>query len=380
MNLLKKLRPIHCIFLSTFCFSAWAAIMEIDQLVLAQGQVIVSNKTQHIQVVDGGVLSELKVKEGDLVKENTLLAVLAPTRADAQVNDLYDQMTNHQIAAIRAQAQSFGKKPNFSKYEKTHPEEVLIQNMLFKKSEDGLESDLSNYRKALKLAQEEYKLSQELYSKGDISLSELMRLERSVIDVNQRMQNVISQYRIDASKELTRLQIEIRSLENRLKERNDIRQQTAITSPTDGVIREIKNFSVGAVYRPGDELLQITPSNQPLIIEAKIQPADVSLVSVGQEVDLNFDAWDFGRYGSLKGKVNYISPDTLAEQGAGGQSYVYYRLRIELNEQQNNQRIPLNHIKTGMTVQANIKADTRSLLTYLTGPVAKSLKASLSEK
>ncbi|MCE2679884.1 MAG: HlyD family efflux transporter periplasmic adaptor subunit [Burkholderiales bacterium] len=380
MKLHTHITTNRVLLVTTASFGVWAGFFNINQSAQAQGQVIAAKKTQYVQVADGGVLTALHVREGQKVENGQLLAVLSQKRANALVDELQDQLSILRIAKIRASAELSGIEADFSKEEATHPLEVIPQRRLFQQNRRLQKAEVDGYLAALVLAKEEVEQSARLYENGDIGKSELMRVQRQVIDLEQRMNSGIESRRSEAGKELARIHSDIASLENRLREKMDILSFTHIRAPESGLVRDLKNGTTGAVFRPGEELLQITPSESELIIEGKLVPTEVSLVKKGQTANLNFDTFDYGRFGQLKGTVSYISPDTLMEQGPNGNSYNYYRIKISIDKEQTNKRIDLTKLQTGMVVSADIQTGERTLLSYLAGPVGKSLSRSLGEK
>ena len=380
MKTQKLFTTNRLMMLTTTCFGVWASFFEINQSAVAQGQIIAAKKTQYVQVVDGGVLKALHVKEGQRVTSGQLLAVLSPNRADAMVDEIKDQLKILNISKIRTSAEMQGIEPDFNHAEKENAMYVLPQKRLYEQNRRLQKAEVDGYLAALVLAREEVEQSSRLYQQGDIGKSELMRVQRQVIELEQRMQSGIENRRAEAGKEMNRIHSEIAVLENRLREKMDVLRYTHVYAMETGVVRDLKNGTTGAVFRPGDELLQITPSESELIVEGKLVPTEVSLVKAGQPANLNFDTFEFGRYGHLKGHVSYISPDTLTEQGPGGNAYTFYRIKISIDAEQDNKRIDLRKLKTGMTVSADIQTDKRTLLSYLAGPVGKSLSRSLGEK
>jgi HlyD family type I secretion membrane fusion protein len=285
-----------------------------------------------------------------------------------------------QIAKIRATAELLGIQANFYEFENSHPLEVMPQKRLYQQNKKMIKAEVDGYLAALALANEETEQGKRLFENGDIGKSELMRLQRQVIDIEQRMNSSIENRKSDAGKELTRIHADIASIENRLREKMDVLKSTHIYAPETGWVRDLKNGTIGAVFRQGEELLQITPAESELILEGKLAPSEISWVKLGQTANLSFDTFDFGRFGQLQGHVTYISPDALTEPGPGGNSFNYYRIKISIDPVQSNQRIDLNKLKTGMTVSADIETGKRTLLSYLSGPVGKGLTHALSEK
>jgi adhesin transport system membrane fusion protein len=147
------------------------------------------------------------------------------------------------------------------------------------------------------------------------------------------------------------------------------------------VVKYLKVTTIGGVLRAGDELMQIAPTDEDLIIEAKVNPSDVGQLTLGLPVGVKVDAFDYSVYGMLSGELVYISPDTLTEQTANGQSQTYYRAKVHLPRQQpSNPKARDIVVKPGMTVSVDIRTGTRSVLNYLVKPIVKAFGGALIER
>ncbi len=163
-------------------------------------------------------------------------------------------------------------------------------------------------------------------------------------------------------------------------------KHTDLTSPVDGVVKLVRVNTVGGVLRPGDELIHISPIDDQLIVEVRINPADIGFLTLGLPVKLRFDAFDYSIFGSVGGTLHYISPDTLSEPGVDGKSSPYYRAHIVISrmdppDQKNSSgRISVKDIKPGLTVTADILTGRRSVLSYLLKPINRAFSGAMSER
>lgn len=361
-------------------FLGWAAWFEIDQTVRAQGSIITSARTQIIQAADGGVLSQILVQEGQEVKAGQRLAMLEKDRSNAAFEESRSKVAALQAGLIRAKAESLGTKPVFPPSLKAYPEFVSAQERLYAQRRTSLTDATESLEEALKLAREELQMNQALLKGGDVSRVEVMRALRQVTDIEARLAELRNKYLQEARTEVTRLEDELSSQRYKLDERRSVLEHTDLIAPVAGIVKYLRINTVGGVLRAGDELMQISPTESDMVIEAKINPVDIGQLELGLPVQVKLDAFDFSVYGMLVGKLTYISSDTLVEQGPNGQSLSFYRVQVRLEDQQANQVLARVALKPGMTSTIDIKTRTRSVLRYLLKPVIKTFSGALNER
>jgi len=361
-------------------FIGWAAWFEIDQTVRAQGSIITSARTQIIQAADGGVLSQILVQEGQEVKAGQRLAMLEKDRSNAAYEESRSKVAALQAGLIRAKAESQGTKPVFPPSLKAYPEFVSAQERLYAQRLASLTDATESLEEALKLAREELQMNQALLKGGDVSRVEVMRALRQVTDIEARLAELRNKYLQEARTEVTRLEDELSSQRYKLDERRSVLEHTDLIAPVAGIVKYLRINTVGGVLRAGDELMQISPTESDMVIEAKINPVDIGQLELGLPVQVKLDAFDFSVYGMLLGKLTYISSDTLVEQGPNGQSLSFYRVQVRLEDQQANQALARVALKPGMTSTIDIKTRTRSVLRYLLKPVIKTFSGALNER
>jgi adhesin transport system membrane fusion protein len=361
-------------------FVAWAAWFEIDQTVRAQGSIVTTARTQIIQAADGGVLAEILVQEGQEVKAGQRLAMLERDRSSAAYEESRSKVAALQSALIRARAESTGIQPVFPEELKAYPDFVLAQQRLFAQKRETLRAAADALQDALKLARQELEMNQALLNSGDVSRVEVMRALRQVGDLEARLSELKNKYEQEARTEVARLEDELSSQRHRLEERRSVLEHTDMSAPVAGIVKYLRVNTVGGVLRAGDELMQISPTESEMLIEARINPADIGQLDLGLPVQVKLDAFDYSVYGMLTGTLTYISSDTLVEQGANGQSTTYYRARIQLDRKQTNPMLAKVELKPGMTSTIDIKTKTRSVLRYLVKPVIRTFSGALNER
>ena len=362
-------------------FVAWAAMFEIDQSVRASGQLISNARTQIIQAVDGGVLSDLRVVEGQQVQVGEVLAVLEKSRAEAGFEESRDKLASLTIALTRAQAEAQMKTPVFGPAFKAYPDFVRAQQTLHRQRKRTLDEDVGANSLGLAMAREELAMTEALLRDGDVSQLEALRARRQVTEIEARISAARNKYRQEASAEAAKIEEDLASVNAKLSERKNILEHTELTAPVAGVVKSLRITTIGGVLRGGDELMQIAPTDEDLIIEAKVSPADVGLLAVGLPVSVKVDAFDYSVYGMLSGDLLYISPDTLTEQSQNGQSQTFYRVKVHLPRlQPHNPKARDIVVKPGMTVSIDIRTGLRSVLNYLVKPVFKAFGGALIER
>lgn len=377
-----RFRPsLLMILLGLFvAFLAWASWFEIDQTVRAQGVIVTSARTQIIQAADGGVLAGILVHEGQEVKPGQRLAVLEKNRSKAAFEESRSKMAALQAGLIRARAESQGTAPSFPPSLRTYPDFVQAQERLYAQKRDSLRDATAALEGALKLARQELQINQSLLATGDVSRVEVMRAQRQVGELEARMSEATNKYLQEARAEVARLEDELASQRHRLEERRSILEHTELVAPVAGVIKSLRVNTVGGVLRAGDELMQISPTESEVLVEVRVNPADIGQLVLGLPVQIKLDAFDFAVYGMLTGTVQYISSDTLVEQGANNQSMSFYRVRVQLDPRQANPKLAQVQLKPGMTAIIDIRTQTRSVLRYLVKPVIKSFSGALNER
>lgn len=377
---LKKTGTGLLLLITLTVFLIWSAWFDIDQFVRASGQVIPQEKTQLIQVADGGVLKELNVSEGEKVHKGQVLAMLEDERARAGMDEVRNRIAGLEITRSRAQAEASGEKFQSHRHQQSHPDLVKTQVALYSQNTETINKELIALENQLNLTAEEFSLVDQLYQSGNISRVELMRTQRMVLEISQKIQATKDRFKSDARKELARIEDEITSQRSKLQERQSIYDHTTLVAPTDGIIKYLRVNTLGGVMRPGDELMQISPTEGQYIVEAKINPSDIGQLIVGQKATLRIDTFDYSIYGTLQGQLNYLSSDTLSEIGPDGRTnQTYYRAKISI-EIPAGSRILKSDIKPGMTVTIDLQSKPRSVLHYIIKPIIRAFNGALSQK
>ena len=381
-------RLILLLSASLAAFIAWAGYFEIDQTVQTKGQVILSARTQLVQTADGGVLKELTVQEGDTVTSGQLLAVLEKERVQANLEETRARIMSLKASLIRAKAEVQFQTPQFGSEFRRYTEFVSAQQGLYAQRKRSLDEELRTMQDGLAMAMQEKRMNDNLFKNGDVSELDVLRAKRQVTEIEGRIAATKNKYLQEARTELTRIEDELSSQTQKLNSAENLLQHTDITAPMDGVVKTLKIHTLGGVLRAGDELMQIAPVGDALLLEAKVSPADIGQLVIGQSVFITLDAYDYSIYGNLIGELTDISPDTLSDSNAQGslvntplgQPSVYYKVNIRIAPAQDNPKAKSMEIKPGMTASIDIRTGSRNLLAYLLKPVIKTLGNSLNER
>jgi adhesin transport system membrane fusion protein len=360
---------------------AWAWYFHVDQAIRGVGSVIASSRVQVIQAVDGGVLRSLNVKEGDRVERDQILALFDQTRFAASVKELDARLAALHAKEARLRAEIIGAQNiSFPEQVARFPELIAVQSALFRENRQGFHADIENLKTAVRLAGEEVKLVTKLAGTGDASRSEVIRAEQRLNDAKGELIKRRNKYYHDLRLERATVEDEIGQNEQIHTQRSQQLQDSVITSPVAGIVKNIRITTLGGVLHPGEELMQIVPVDDRLIVEARIRPADIADIRPGLTASLRFDAFDYTIFGSVEGRVSYVSADTLKEQTAYGEQSFY---RVHLTTPENPVHTRTGRIITilqGMTAQVDIHTGQRRVLDVLLKPLKKTLAESFREK
>lgn len=373
---------IWTIALALVMFVLWAAQFRVDEVARAQGEVIASSRVQVLQAVDGGVLAELNVREGDQVEAGQVVARLEQARFDAAVKEIEARIYALRAKATRLRAEVKGDEALVFDpvLEARYSELVEVERALFSQRRKGLEAELRTLSVAVDLARREQQLIEKLARSGDVNQSEVLRNKRALNEAQAKLINRDNAFLEEVRTELTSVEDDLAQNIQILAQRRQQLEDSEFEAPVRGIVKNISVTTVGGVLRPGEELMQIIPVNDELLVEAKVVPADIARVHPGLDVNIRFDPFDYTIYGSVKGRVVYVSADTLKEDSARGEE-IYYRVRVAPAS------IPVKtttgravQILPGMTAQLDIRTGDRTVMDYLLKPIRKTLSESFGER
>ena len=358
----------------------WAHVTEIEQLTRASAQVIAKARTQVVQAPEGGVIEKIFVREGDRVTKGQRVALLQRQRVQAAVNDTQAKVAALRITLTRLTAEALDRPLRFPAELQGYAEYIQNQTELHAQRQRAIQQDLSSLSASLRLAQEEVDLNEPLFKSGDVSKSDLLRLQRQVADLQAQITNRRNRYFQDVQTEMTKVQEELNTQRESLSDRRQLLDHTSLLAPASGVVKNIRLHTEGGVIRAGEELMQVLPTETTLVVEAKLKPSEVSFVAVGMPVTIKLDAYDHSIHGSLRGKVSYLSADALTEDTRQGEQ-VFFRLQAEITGREfKGPQADRIEVRPGLTGMVEVQTGRRSVLSYLTKPVSKAMSEAMSER
>lgn len=361
----------------------WAGLAEIDQVSRASGQVIPQSGIQVIQSSDGGIIKTLNVVEGDVVRKDQVLVVLDTVKISAAVTDAKAKVAALQAQKSRIEAELFGRPLRFADELKDFPQFVENERQLYARRRAAQTQDIAALQRMLRLVRQELNMNKSLLEYGDVSRVEILRLERSAADLEAQIAGRQNKYLADLQTQYTQSDQDLEAAQQLLTQRTAALQESVLKAPVDGIVKNVRLKTIGAVLRPGDDILEIVPSQGQLIVEAKVAPRDIAYVRVGQSADVKFDAYDPSIYGSALGKVTYVSPDTIVERRDGGapSDLVFYRVRISVDTTSLRPRAGEKiTIQPGMLTTTEIKTGRNTVLKFLFKPITKTLSDAFGER
>jgi len=378
LNSSRLVLTVSAIALSAFLL--WAYFAKIDEITRAPGTVISSSRTQIIQSQDGGTLEALYVKEGDIVELGQKLASIDQTRVEASFLETRAKAAGLAATAARLRAEVFGGSPSFPKETANYPDFRDNQMELFKKRQSSMNEELGALRSMKKLIEEELTMNIPLVTSGDVSRTEILRLQRQVAEIQSQITNKNNKYFQDSQSELNKADEELATVTQMMAQRKNLLDQTELKSPMRGIVKNVRITTQGGVIRASEEVMQIVPLEDDLLVEAKVPPSQIAFIRLGMPANIKIDAYDYTIYGSLPGTLVFISADTLSENLQQGEQ-PYYRARIRANSRNLNvnSKGPIE-ILPGMTASVEIKTGRRTVLNYIIKPVIKTLNESLGER
>jgi len=352
----------------------WAWLFKLEEVSTGTGKVIPSSKEQVIQSLEGGILTKLNVKEGEIVEQGQVLAQLDPTRFESNVGESASLLISSRATAARLRAEVTGAPLSFPPEVLKEPKLVGEETALYKSRRANLEQSLAGLQQALVLVQQELAMTEPLVAKGAASEVEVLRLKREANDLQNQMNDVRNQYFVKAREELAKANTDVETQQQVVRGKSDTLNRTIFKSPVRGVVKEIDVMTLGGVIPQNGKLMTIVPLDEKLLVEARISPRDIAFIRPDQEALVKITAYDYSIYGGLKGKVTVISPDTLRDEVKQDQFYYRVYIRTE-NDKLTNKAGQEFNITPGMVATVDIRTGEKTVLDYLVKPFNKAKEA-----
>ena len=365
---------IWSIALTAVLFIFWAALAWVDEIVRAPGEVVSSSRPQIIQNLEGGILAELNVAEGDVVEEGQILARLYATQFQATVDELDDEIAARDIRRLRLEAEMMDAD-DFA-----IPEDIEARVPAIAASERRLlQARLSEYQARVSGAEavaeqtaRELDLVEKMYKREIAPLIELTRAKKANSDAQNKLSEAVTSTEKPRATDYSKTQGELASLRQKRKLSEDQLSRTTLLAPMRGVVNKLSVTTIGGVIRPGEEILQIIPLDEALFVEAKVKPRDIASVRMGQEATVKLSAYDYTIFGSLSGKVTFVSADTFKdERSRSADGDPHYKVTLAVDRSRFTERQKSLEIRPGMQADVELQTGGKTILTYLTKPLYK---------
>lgn len=374
LSFAERLHIIPIIAVGLLAFLAWAWWATLDEVAVGTGKVTPPSRSQIIQSLEGGIIDGIFVNEGDIVKPQQKIATLDRARFSATLGEASAKSLSLEASAARLQAEITGTNPQFSPEVKSDPQLVAREMELFRSRQQNLQVASANLRDSLNLASRELQMTEPLVALGAANDVEVIRLRRQVNEIQSKLDTLRNQFIIEANAEYAKITGELDVVRQTISGRQDQLNRTLITSPVHGIVKDLEVTTIGGVIQPGGVLMEIVPLEKELLIEARMSPRDIAFIRPGQNATVKITAYDPSIYGSLKGKVDRISPDTLQDEVHRDQ--VYYRVFIRTKQADLVTKDGRKHaIMPGMVATVEIKTGQKTVLDYLLKPINKASEA-----
>ncbi|MGC4007732.1 MAG: HlyD family type I secretion periplasmic adaptor subunit [Pseudomonas sp.] len=397
----------------------WAHFAQIDEVTRGEGKAIPSSKVQKIQNLEGGIVSQIFVHEGQVVQAGEQLMRLDPTRFQSNVGETEADRLAMFLRVERLSAEVEERSLNIpddvrakvpgqasseealfhSRQQQLRDETDGLQQQLVQKQQELREfiSKQAQYRNSLNLLRQEISMSEPLVAQGAMSQVELLRLKRgevenrgqldattlaipraeaAVKEVERKVAETRSRFRSDALKELNEARTELSKATATGKALEDRVSRTLVTSPVRGIVKQLLVNTIGGVIQPGSDLIEIVPLDDTLLVEARIRPQDIAFLRPGQHAMVKFTAYDYTIYGGLQADLEQIGADTVTDED--GNSFYLIKLRTRKSHLGTDDKPLL--IIPGMIATVDIMTGKKSILSYLLKPILRAKAEALRER
>ena len=397
-------RFLLVVLIATASLGTWAGTSEFDRVITAQAKVVSSDNLQTIQHFEGGIVKNIHVKTGQLVKKGDPLVSLEPLEAEATYEAKKSEFVQSLIRVRRLDAEYRGEPPQFgSELEEVAKSQISNELLLLKARRARLlatldsfdaqvkqkEAELEGADRTLSLVKQEREVILTLVQKGLEPNLEAVRAEKSLAEAMSKVSTInaaieeilerrsiaIQEHNAEILQDLAEANLELSKLEKAVSVAADKSDRSIIRSPVDGIVNRVLLSTIGGVLKTGEPAVEIVPSGNKLFYEAKITPMDIGYVEIGQTALVKLSTYDFSIYGNLEGTVEVIGSDALEEQNE--ESYYIVKVLPEGNVTSTGRAL---QIIPGMTAQIDIITGKRTVLSYISSPITKTMTSAFKEK
>lgn len=357
-------------------FVIWAKFAWIDEIVRANGEVISSARPQIIQNLEGGILAEMMVHEGDTVEKGQILARLRGTQFETSAEDLGERIIAAEVRRLRIEAEMNGEAvfDIRADIESHSPEVVSSERGLLMARQADYNSKVNGAMTVMAETERELNSMEDLFERDIVSMFELTEARKAHSDATNRYNEIITGAELIRAKDYSETLAALASLKQEYRLAQDQLSRTVITSPMRGVVNNLSVTTIGGVVRPGEEIFQIIPLDDELFVEAQVKPEDIANVVKGQVATIKLSAYDYTIYGTLAGEVEFISADTFKDERRAD-SLPHYRVSVKVDLSNLTDRQRTIEIRPGMQAAVELHTGEKTVLQYLTKPLYRSREA-----
>ena len=367
---------IWLVGLTVLVFLVWAKFAFLDEIVRAEGEVVSASRPQIIQNLEGGILAELLVSEGDVIEQGDVIAKLRGTNFLTSVADLEDQVLALEVRRLRLEAEIAGAYEFAvpAEIETRSPNIVASERALLAARQTDYASKVEGARRVMLETKRELDLMEDMLAREIVALIEATKARKAHADAEIRFNEIVTGAELDRAAGYSETLQELAQLSQSLRQANDQLSRTVITSPMRGVVNNLSITTIGGVVRPGEEIAQITPLGDELFVEAHVKPQDVANVVAGQKATIKFSAYDYTIYGSMTGEVQFVSADTFKDERRP-EADPHYKVTLRVDRDNLDTRQSQIAMRPGLQAAVELHTGEKTVLQYLTKPLYRSREA-----
>ena len=376
---------IISLFLSfIIAFIIWAYFSPLEEVAQGQGRIIPSSREQIVQSLDPGTIQEMLVKEGDTVEKGQILLKLDDTRSSAILRESQAKVENLEAMVARLQAEAYNTNLVFPDH--ISDELKKREEAAYVSRRRAMEEQVSGLRQSKNVLEQQIAIAEPMVKRGVMSQVDLLRMQRDSHDLAAQITERQNRYTTDASNELVKTESELAQAKENMAMRADPVERSQIRAPMKGIVKNIRINTIGGVVNAGQDILEIVPIEDNLLVEAYIRPNDVAFIRPGLPAVVKLTAYDYAIYGGLQGEVTLISPDTLSDEKHNASELklnmnnVYYRILVKTSGShlvdKNGNEMP---IIPGMVATVDVKTGEKTVFQYLIKPITR-MKQALRER
>lgn len=349
---------------------AWSHFAVLEEVTTGAAQIVPSGKVQVIQSLEGGIVAEVKVREGAIVEAGQPLIVIDPVRAETSYNEMEQRRRALAASATRLRAEASARPLAFPPDIAADAELVRNETATYRVRLQAVADATAGLTRSIALMQRELAITAPMSERGLVPEVEVLRLRRQISDAQMQVAERTNRYRADAGTELSRVESELAQVSEVAAGRRDAVARTVLRAPLRGTVKNVQVTTVGGVIQPGADVMEIVPLRDVLLVEARIRPADVAFIRPGQEATVKLAAYNYLVYGSLKGRVESIGPDTMRETRKADEE-AFYRVLVSTGQSTLVHEGKALPIIPGMTGTVDVLTGRRTVFDYFLRPVLK---------